>query len=93
MIIFYICDSPEDKGLIWKKRLPGRVTIKPTVSNGVIIITSIVAPDIYFFELDQGNLLNQIGLKDTYVIKDIQQNQNDILILTNNGLIKFSEGC
>lgn len=85
--------SSERKKLIWKKRLPGRVSIKPIVINNIIVVTTIAAPELYFFELQEGNLLNRIELKENYLINDIRQSQNAIMILTNNGLLKFSEDC
>ena len=88
----YLYSSERNK-LIWKKRLPGCISIKPIIQNNIIIVTTVAAPDIYFLEVNEGNLINRIELQNNYLIKDVQQNQGDILILTNKGLIKFGENC
>lgn len=85
--------SLERRKLIWKKRLPGRVIIKPTVEENIIIISTIAAPELYFFGIEAEILINKIELTSDYIIKDIQQNQREIFIQTNNGLNKFAEHC
>ena len=85
--------SSERHKLIWKKRLPGRVSIKPIIQNNIIIVTTVAAPDVYFLEVDEGNLINRIELQNNFLIRDIQQSHGNILILTNKGLLKFGENC
>ena len=85
--------STEQNKIKWKRRLPGRVIIKPIFYNKIAIVTTLADPDIYFLETIEGNVVNRIELQNNYIIKDIQQNQGDIFVLTNRSLIKFAEIC
>lgn len=85
--------STEKEKVLWKKRLPGRVILKPVISGNSIFVTTSVEPVINIFKRIDGVLVNQINLGENYIIKKMTVNENGIDILTTAGLLKFGINC
>lgn len=87
--------SLHKREITWKKRLPGRISLEPQIIQNTAITTTYAEPEIYFINLTDGTPINQINLEKDSVIRKIQTDLNGILILTNNGLLRYgsSEDC
>lgn len=86
--------SIEDRKVIWKKRLSGRVLLKPQILKNSVLITTLSEPEIYVLDLNDGSFINRINLGDEHIIRDIQTNEKGVLVLTNKGIVRFTtENC
>lgn len=85
--------SPEKEKILWKKRLPGRVSIAPIIQQDLIFTTTPVEPIIYVFSRTDGTLVNQINPGENHIIKMIEVLEGNINVLTNFGLTNFAVSC
>lgn len=85
--------SPESKKVIWKKRLPGRVNISPVNYSKTLFVTTTGEPKVYLIDIENGQFFNQILTDESEFIKDVRVNNAGIFVLTNLGIIKYSEDC
>lgn len=85
--------SPKNKKTIWKKRLSGRVTVKPQVQENLVLVTTNAESDLYFVNLENGKTFNQISFSEETFIKGFQIDKTSLFVQTNSGLVKFSESC
>lgn len=81
--------SDKEQESLWKKRLPGRVSLKPQIVGSTVLVTTVAEPEIYLLNLTDGNQINRISLGSEHIIRDIQTDDKGILVLTNKGLYKF----
>lgn len=89
--IYYF--STEKKRVLWKKRLSGRVILKPVIFQDLIFTTTPVEPVIYIFSVTDGALINRINLDDNHFIKQMKVNESGLDVLTTAGLVKFGVTC
>lgn len=85
--------SRRNGNLIWKKRLPNRITKKPQIYNeGIILVSDYSSSILFLLETESGKTLNQISLPDSVLItsNSIYIN-NKIIVPTNSGVLLYSQ--
>ncbi len=85
--------STEKEKVLWKKRLSGRVILKPVIFHDLIFTTTSVEPVINIFRRTDGALINRINLGENHIIKQIEVNESGLDVLTTTGLVKFGVTC
>lgn len=85
--------STEDKKLIWKRRLSGRVIVKPLEYESLAVINTIGESVLLFYSLNDGKIINRIYLGEDQSVKDISITNFNLNVLTNRGVFGFNTGC
>ncbi len=81
-----------DGSLIWKRRLPYRITIKPLIKGSIALIVSSGSQTLFLIDLQKGKTVNQISLTGTsYFAGNVLMINEFIVIETNGGIIAFSQ--
>jgi outer membrane protein assembly factor BamB len=82
--------SSKEKDVLWKKRLAGRITVSPLVRNGTVAVTSPSEPKIYFLNLPDGAVFNQIDLPEDFTVDSLEAFEDEVLVLGSSSLLRFS---
>ncbi len=83
--------SPQRGKRVWKRRLAGRILVKPLiVSNFVIFVTSVDSNAI-ILDLRNGKIVNQISLANIgFILSTPLIAQNLLVFSTNKGIFAFA---
>jgi outer membrane protein assembly factor BamB len=83
--------SSKEGNLIWKRRLPGRISDKLLVFDNYALMTTFANPIIFVLELSAGKLINEIVLEDEDLpIANPIKFLKKIIVPTSKGLYAFS---
>lgn len=87
--------STEEGNLIWKRRLPGRLTEKPLIRDRVALVANTGSSTGFIIELEKGKVINQISLPDSvYFIGNSLLVNKRIIVPTNRGVLVYTrESC
>lgn len=87
--------KPRNGGVVWKKRLPGRVTQIVNVMNQFALISGFEDHGAVLAELDTGKVIGQIVLTENETLTATPVISNDkIIVLTNRSAYGFRlNGC
>lgn len=82
--------SKDKGGLIWKKRLSGRIAAPPLVYKNFIIVTNIAEPTASILDLNSGKTINKISLpNDSYFICSPIFVKDKLILTTQRGIFAF----
>lgn len=87
--------SPDGKNLVWKRRLPGRITEKPKILGEAVVTYSTGDNFIRFLDIEDGKIFNQIALSDGEIITGGVVLFEDLVVAVTAGSVHaFSpKGC
>lgn len=87
--------TPRSGGMVWKRRLAGRVTYMGIVENSFVLVSSLEESGATFLSLAGGKQLGQISLNEgEYLAANPTSTGGLVFVLTNERLISFSlNGC
>lgn len=79
---------------LWKRRLPGRITIKPLVAGELAAITTIGSSELEVLSLRNGQTVNRFILEEKNLLLDSPLLSGRFLIFpTLNGVYAFTNGA
>jgi outer membrane protein assembly factor BamB len=86
--------SPERGSVIWKRRLPGRISGIPAFSDSYTIAASSGENSAYVIELKSGRIVNQINLGEngSFSESPVVVSEDSVAALTNSGIALWSFG-
>lgn len=77
---------------IWKKRLAGRITLKPLVSGGFALLTSLGDNHLSILDLRTGKIVNQISLPDgEYLSSSPVLSDGRLILQTLNAIYIYTD--
>ena len=87
--------SAKDGNLIWKRRLPYRLTEKPLITDKAALVANIGSSDGFIIELEKGKVINRISLPDSvYFTANALLVNKKIIVPTNVGIFIYTrESC
>lgn len=81
--------SPDSGKLLWKKRMTGRITIRPSVVGNFAAVTSIGSSELSVLDLRDGKIINQILLAENNFLLSSPIPIREFFVLTTPGSINF----
>ncbi len=87
--------SGGDGNLIWKRRLPNRLTETPLIRDGIALVANTGSSTAFIIELKKGKIINRISLPESVYFTGNSLPVNDrIIIPTNRGILLYTrESC
>jgi outer membrane protein assembly factor BamB len=75
---------------VWRRRLAGRITVKPLIVGNFAVIVTAVSKNAVVIDLRNGKVVNQISLTDIgFILSKPLVLQNSLVFLTNKGIFSF----
>jgi outer membrane protein assembly factor BamB len=88
--VYYI--SSENGERIWKKRLNGRISEKPLIDKGLVILTVLGEKTAFALDISDGKQIGQIDLdNDMYFVKPVVKLGDNFVFQTTEGLSIYSQ--
>lgn len=83
--------TPESGKGIWKRRLEGRLVIKPYLLDNYVVVLTLGSPKATILDLNEGKVSNQIFLSaDNYFINRPVFNNRLVVFPTADGIFAFT---
>lgn len=80
-------------GLIWKKRLPSRISVNPVIADGYVLISAIGEASVFILESETGEIVNKIVLPNVdEVITGLMRIEDVLIVSALGGVYAFSPG-
>ncbi|MEP7212205.1 MAG: PQQ-binding-like beta-propeller repeat protein [Acidobacteriota bacterium] len=86
--------SPDRGGVLWKRRLPGRISGSPTFSDSYVVLASYGENSAYVIDLQSGRIVNQITLTEnnSFTGSPILISDVSVAAVTNSGISLWNFG-
>ena len=88
--------SPDRGSIVWKRRLPGRISGAPAFSDSFTVIAAYGENTAYVIELQTGRITNLVSLpeKSSFAESPILISDGSVAAVTNSGVTLWSfNGC
>jgi outer membrane protein assembly factor BamB len=81
--------NDRDGGVIWKKRLPGRIAATAVYQDSYVVVAGIEEHAVVVLDSSKGKVAGQIKLADEETVTAIQPAASGVLILSNKALYLY----